>query len=588
MRRDWRLPALFALWLGSGFGQVTPALGVPPRRPNVVLIMTDDMGHGDLGVHGNPVIKTPHLDRLAGQSVRLTRFHVSPVCSPTRSSLLTGRYNDRTRVVDTFIGRSMMDPAEVTLAEMLGALGYRTGIFGKWHLGDCYPLRAIDHGFQEALVLKGGGIGQPADLPGGSSYFDPVLLHNGKPEKQSGYCSDVYTDAAIQYIEQGRGQDRPFFVYLAYNCPHDPLQVPESYRKPYAEADLSTERFPHVGYPLPRQALTDQTARVYGMITNIDDNVGRLLARLDALGLARDTLVIFLTDNGPAHPRYTSGMRGLKGTVYDGGIRVPGFLRWPGALPAGREIDRIAAHIDIAPTVLEACGAAPPHDVRFDGVSLWPLLTGRVAAADWPDRTLYFQWHRGDAPERFRAFAAREQRYKLVRAEGPTAPNPSAIELFDMEADPFEMKNVAADRPEVVERLKSAYSAWFDNVSRTRGYDPPRIHLGSPRENPTTLTRQDWRGPRAGWGPDGLGFWEVDAERAFHATVSLTLQPPRAAGVAHLKLGATSLEEPVDAGATNCTFEAVALPVGPGRFEVWVEVGGSSFGVWSADVQQSD
>ena len=571
-----------------GLGSTVAAAPQPePRRPNVLVILTDDMGHGDLGVHGNPVIKTPHLDRLAHESVRLTRFFVSPVCSPTRSSLLTGRYNYRTRIVDTFNGRSMMDPAEVTLAEMLGGSGYRTGIFGKWHLGDCYPMRPIDQGFQEALVLRGGGIGQPSDPPGGTSYFDPVLQHNGKPEKCAGYCSDVYTDAAIDYIQKGRSDARPFFVYLAFNCPHDPLEVPESYRLKYSGADLSNARFPQAGHPMAGPINADATARLYGMVTNIDDNVGRLLARLDELGLARDTIVLFLTDNGPAFPRYVSGMRGLKGTVYDGGIRVPAFLRWAGKLPAGREVDRIVAHIDVVPTLLEACGVARPEGVTLDGVSLWPLVTGRVDAAAWPDRTLFFQWHRGDAPERFRAFAARGQKFKLVRAEGATAPVPPAFELFDVEADPFELHDIAAARPEVVARLKRAYSEWFDDVSRGRGYDPPRIHLGSPRENPTTLTRQDWRGPRAG-GPDPLGYWEVDVERPVRVNVSLTLRPPRGASVAHLKLGKTSRAKPLEAGATTCVFEAVDLAAGPGRLEAWVDLPGATHGVWSVEVQQRD
>lgn len=575
---------VLAVGLGSS---IAAAPQPPPRRPNVLVILTDDMGHGDLGVHGNPVIKTPHLDRLAHESVRLTRFFVSPVCSPTRSSLLTGRYNYRTRIVDTFNGRSMMDPAEVTLAEMLGGSGYRTGIFGKWHLGDCYPMRPIDQGFQEALVLRGGGIGQPSDPPGGSSYFDPVLQHDGKPEKRAGYCSDVYTDAAIDYIQQGRSDVRPFFVYLAFNCPHDPLEVPGSYLRKYSGVDLSKARFPQAGHPLAGPIPADATARLYGMVTNIDDNVGRLLARLDELGLARDTIVLFLTDNGPAFPRYTSGLRGLKGTVYEGGIRVPAFLRWPGKLPAGKEVDRIAAHIDVVPTLLEACSVAQPAGVALDGVSLWPLVTGRVEAAAWPDRTLFFQWHRGDAPERFRAFSARGQKFKLVRAEGPTAPVPSAFELFDVEADPFELHDVSAARPEVVARLKQAYSDWFDDVSRTHGYDPPRIRLGSPRENPTTLTRQDWRGPRAG-GPDVLGYWEVDVERPVRVNVTLTLRPPRGACVAHLKVGRTSREKPLDAGATACVFESVDLAAGPGRLEAWLEQAGATHGVWSVEVSQRD
>src|SRR5947208_2923223 len=212
MVRTWLAIAVAMLGHAPAWTQTPPT----PRRPNIVLIMADDMGHGDLGVHGNPIIRTPYLDRLAKQSVRFKNFYVSPVCSPTRASLLTGRYNYRTGVVDTFLGRSLMHPDEVTLAELLAAAGYRTGIFGKWHLGDNFPLRAMDQGFRETLVVKGGGIGQPSDPPGGSSYFDPVLQRNGKQVQKKGYCSDVFTDAAIDFI--AKNKDGPFFVYLAFNA----------------------------------------------------------------------------------------------------------------------------------------------------------------------------------------------------------------------------------------------------------------------------------------------------------------------------------------------------------------------------------
>src|SRR5438552_8436757 len=195
------------------------------RVANVVILLADDQGYGDLGCHGNPKIQTRHLDKLASQSVELKYFYVSPVCAPTRASLMTGRYNYRTGVVDTFLGRAQMFGDEVTLAEMLRAAGYRTGIFGKWHLGDNFPLRAMDQGFEESLVHRGGGIGQPSDPPGGSSYFDPLLQHNGRLTEEKGYCSDVFTDAALEFIEQQRGG--PFFVYLAFNAPHTPLQVPD-------------------------------------------------------------------------------------------------------------------------------------------------------------------------------------------------------------------------------------------------------------------------------------------------------------------------------------------------------------------------
>ncbi|MBX6314067.1 MAG: arylsulfatase [Isosphaeraceae bacterium] len=562
------------------------------KRPNVVLIMSDDQGYGDLGSHGNPVIKTPNLDRLARQGVQLTRFHVCPVCSPTRASLLTGRYNYRTRVVDTYLGRSMMDPAEVTLAEMLAAAGYRTGIFGKWHLGDNYPLRPIDQGFQEALVHKGGGIGQPSDPPGGGSYFDPLLQHNGQTVATQGYCSDVYTDAALRFIEQDR--ERPFFVYLAFNAPHAPLQVPKKYLKMYDSLDLSPAAFPRVGQPLPAKLDHDMIARVYGMVTNLDDNIGRLLARLDALGLAEETIVVFLTDNGPQQARYNAGMRGRKGSVYEGGIHVPCFIRWTGKIPEGRQVDRIAAHIDLAPTLLELCDVGAPKGVQLDGRSLVPLLGIEAQAGTWPDRTLYFQWHRGDVPGLGRACAALEQRWKLVQPAG-AAPERAAAsdryELYDLEADPYEQHDVAAEHPEIVERLRKGYEAWFRDVSATRGYDPPRIVLGTSHENPSVLTRQDWRGPKAGWTPESLGFWEVQVGAAGNYRITLHIAPAPTARTARVRFRGVERAAPVADGATSITIGPLHLEPGPGRLEAWVEAepeGGKPIGVQFAEVERID
>lgn len=538
-------------------GAVRAAEGPPAaKRPNVLLILTDDQGYGDLGCHGNDKIRTPNLDRLAARSVELTHFYVSPVCAPTRASLLTGRYNYRTRAIDTYLGRAMMDPDEVTLAEYLGPAGYRTGIFGKWHLGDNYPMRPIDQGFQEALVHKGGGIGQPSDLPGGTHYLDPVLLHNGQPEKQAGYCMDVYTDAAMRFIKANR--DRPFFAYLATNLPHGPLEVPEKYVEPYKAIGLET-----------------RVARLYGMIASIDENVGRLLERLKALGLEDNTIVLFMTDNGAQDPRFAAGLRGLKGSVYDGGIRVPCFIRWPARLRAGR-MDRVAAHIDIVPTLLDACGLPRPAEPKLDGLDLLPLLDGR--AGDWPDRTIYAQWHRGDEPVLYRNCMARSERYKLVDGK----------ELYDMAADPGEAKDVAAAHPETVAAMRAGYEAWFKDVSATRGYAPPRIRLGARQENPTTLTRQDWRGPQAGWAADSLGYWEVEVAGPGKFEVTLRFPPARTEREAHFKLGGADLKMTLAQGADTCVFEAVRLDAGPGRLEAWLDTDGKSVGVHTVDVKRLD
>jgi arylsulfatase A-like enzyme len=467
---------------------------------------------------------------------------------------------------------------------MLARAGYRTGIFGKWHLGDNYPLRAIDQGFQEALVHNGGGIGQPADPPG-NRYFDPVLQHNGKAVKTKGYCSDIFTDAALQYI--ARPSDKPFFVYLAFNCPHTPLQVPERYAAPYRKMNLAHDQFPRIGHPLPGKANQEEIARVYGMVTNIDDNLGRLFAKLEALKLADNTLVIFLTDNGPQQVRYNGGLLQRKTSVHEGGIRVPCFVRWPARLKGGRKVSQIAAHIDIAPTVLEACGVDRPKGVKFDGRSVLPLLRGDKV--DWPNRTLYFQWHRGDVPQLNRACAARSSRYKLVQPlgiDGRPLPEKLTFKLYDMLRDPLEMKDIAAEKPEVVAQMRRDYEAWFKDVSSTRGYAPPRIHLGAPQENPTTLTRQDWRGPRAGWGPRSLGHWEVHVARSGRYTITLRFAPLETDGKAHFALAGVTKEQALKKGATRCVLEGVELKQGPGRLEAWLAEEKGTKGVQYVDVKR--
>ena len=583
------VPAILAWAMCVGFGAPGSASGAE-ARPNILLIMTDDQGYGDLGVHGNPKIRTPNLDRFARESVRLKSFYVSPVCSLTRASLMTGRYNYRTGVVDTYAGRSLMHPGETTIAEVLAAAGVShfrdlRQVASGW---TTRPMRPIDQGFQEALVIKGGGIGQASDPPGGTSYFDPILQHNGRSQKYQGYCSDIYTTAAIDFL--GAGGDRPFFAYLAFNCPHDPLEAPAAELATYKSMNLAPDELPKPDQPIlpPSKSKADSIARVYAMVTNIDTNVGRVLSALEARGLARDTIVIFLTDNGPAQMRFNAGLRGWKGTVYDGGIHVPFYIRWPARFPSGRLVDRIAAHIDVFPTLLEACGVAKPDGLRLDGRSLLPLLSGG-SDVDWPDRTLFFQWHRGDRPQPDRAFAARSQMYKLLRPEPPfesrTVP---PLALFDMESDPGEQHNIAAEQPQVVERMHAEYLAWFKDVASTRGFEPIRIQIGGGRENPTILTRQDWRGPRAGWGPNDQGHWEVDVSRAGQFEVTLRLTSRRFRTVAHLLLRGVGRELDLKPGTAECTFHDVPWTAGPGRLEAWVEGNRATAGPLDVTIRRLD
>jgi len=559
-------------------------------RPNVVLIVTDDQGFGELGVTGNPVVHTPNIDKLAGQSVSLTQYHVMPVCSPTRACLMTGRYNYRSGVVDTFLGRSMMDPAETTVAQLFKAGGYRTGIFGKWHLGDNYPMRAMDRGFDESLVLNGGGLAQPGDPPDPAdergAYFNATLRHNGQWVKTDGYVSDVITGAAIRFIETNR--DRPFLCYLPFNCPHAPHQVPDEYRSRYSGRDLGPDAFPKAGQPMAPRRDNDDIARVYGMIENIDDNVGRLLARLDELKLSDNTIVILFSDNGcQQHNGYNAGLRGWKGTPFEGGIHQFCFVRWPAQLQAGRKVDRITSVIDWTPTLLDLCGVEKPADVKFDGRSIAPLLRGQ--SADWPDRTLFFQWHRGDAPERYRAFATRSQEWKLVQPAGaaPKWDGKAHFMLFNIADDPYEQHDLAAKDPEIVARLKSAYDGWFDDVTGKRDYStPPRIALGTSHEDPVLLSRQDWRGPDADWSPAARGYWEVNVSADSVCDVVVRFDAIKTDQTVALTCGTLSARQPAKAGHDRATFKAVHLPAGPQRIEATIGQGATAVGANYLEVKR--
>lgn len=451
----------------QGVPQRTPApAAARAPRPNIVVFLADDLGFGDLACHGNPTVKTPQLDAFARDAVELTRFHVSPVCSPTRASLMTGRYNFRTGVADVFGKATIMDPAETTLAEALRAAGYATGLFGKWHLGDDPEHSPNAQGFGEALTFPG-----PA-MPA-KNYFDPVLRHNNKPEKYRGYCLDVFTDAALAFIKAHR--NRPFFCYLPSNLIHTPLAVAPELTAEYDSAGLG-----------------ESTAKIYGMIRNVDNNFGRVRAALRELGLEDNTLLIFFSDNGPCSgskpfDRHMAGLRGLKGTVYENGIRTPCFARWPAGFAGAKKMERLAGHIDLLPTILEACGAPPPAGVKLDGRSLLPLL--KNPAAPWPERTLFFQWDSGQVPRRGHAWTAVTERWKLVQPTGMDSPQqqhirdsyarlcelqgrrenssiegPARCELYDVAADPGETRDLAAVHPEIVGKMKKEYEAWFDEV----------------------------------------------------------------------------------------------------------------------------
>jgi len=456
------MPALLALLAGPAMAQPAKETNTASAgKPNIVFILADDLGYGDLGCHDNRQVKTPHLDSFAHAAVEFTHFHVSPVCSPTRASLMTGRYNFRTGVCDVSGKATMMDPSELTIAECLKKGGYATGIFGKWHLGDDAEHNPNAQGFDEALVHRGAAMHQ---------YFNPELLHNGTPKKYDGYCMDIFTDAAIEFVKKNRA--KPFFVYLPANLIHTPLQpVPE----------LAAE-FDALG-------LSDNTQKIYGMIRSVDNSFGKLRATLRELGLEDDTLLIFTSDNGPCSgskplDRHMAGLHGLKGTVYENGIRVPCFMRWPNGFKSPAKATKLAAHIDMMPTILEACGL--PATPKLDGRSLLPLL--RNPSAKWKDRSVFFQWDSGQQPRRGHAFTVLTEKWKLVQPCGMDAPGQRHIrdryaelcglqgrggrsiegvpryELYDIAADPGETRDLASQHPDIVERMKQEYEQWFTEV----------------------------------------------------------------------------------------------------------------------------
>ncbi|MCX6955132.1 MAG: arylsulfatase [Verrucomicrobia bacterium] len=423
-------------------------------RPNILFIITDDQGYGDISAHGNPVLKTPHLDALRAQSVRFTDFQVSPTCAPTRSAIMTGRHEFKNGVTHTILERERLTLTATTLAEVLKSAGYSTGIFGKWHLGDEAAYQPGRRGFDEVFIHGGGGIGQTypgscGDAPG-NTYFDPAILHNGVFEKTKGYCTDVFFAQATKWIEGAKARGGPFFAYVATNAPHAPYTArPE-------DAALYRGKAPD-----------EATANFFGMIHNIDENVGRLLAKLDEWGIARDTLVVFMNDNGGVVGTkvFNAGMRAQKGTPWLGGVRAASFWRWPARWrPA--DVAALAAHIDIFPTLAEITGAKLNEAARaqVEGRSLVPLLEQREAP--WGDRVLFThvgRWAKGSDPAlaKYRNCAARDARWKIVAMAGGATPQ---WQLFDLPADPGEQRDVAKEHPEVVSRLAAGYEAWWREV----------------------------------------------------------------------------------------------------------------------------
>ena len=505
--------------------------------PNVILIITDDQGYGDLSFNGNPNIITPALDNFAAESVRFNNFYVSPVCAPTRSSLMTGRYSLRTGVRDTYNGGAIMSSSEVTLAEMLKQANFTTGIFGKWHLGDNYPSRPSDQGFDESLIHLAGGMGQVGDFTNyfkkDTSYFDPILWHNNEQKPYKGYCSDIFTENAIEFIEKNK--NNPFFCYLSFNAPHNPLQVPDEYYQAYKTLDPTDGIDPEL-IPIEKisEKTKDNTRKVYAMVTNIDDNLKKLFNKVDELGIKDNTIVIFMTDNGPQHARYVAGMKGRKSSVYNGGIRVPFFLRFPAMFSGNQEVNQITAHIDLLPTLSRLCNVEMPRDRKIDGRSFIPSINGEKL----PERSFFSYWTR-KYPELFNNIALQRGQFKLIGKTDYNSPIEN-FELYDTYNDPFEKNNLVTQKKSIALSLKKEmHQTFLELVNSENLKNPPRIMLGSDFENPVYLNRNDAGGQRAVWNQEqAYSFWKVDINKeGLYDLKFKFLKPLPANGNMYLEIG---------------------------------------------------
>lgn len=538
-------PVWITAWL------LVAAIASAADRPNIVLVMTDDQGYGDLGHTGNPVVKTPHLDSLAAESSSLTDYHVAPTCSPTRASLLTGHWTDRTGAWHTIDGRSLLRDDEITIARMLADAGYATGQFGKWHLGDNFPYRPEDRGFAEVYRHGGGGVGQTPDV-WDNSYFDGAYFRNGEVVPAKGFCTDVFFDQARKFIREQATKKQPFFVYIPTNAAHGPLHCPQKYMDLYPDLPLATAAF-------------------FGMITNVDDNIGETRALLRELGIADNTIFIFTTDNGTAGGEkvFNAGMRGQKGSEYEGGHRVPFIAHWPaGGWNKKHANDTLCHAVDVVPTLLEVTGAAKPESVALDGLSLRRLLDPSVDGSGWPhERMLVTDSQRVDDPVKWKQTAVMSGSWRLVNGK----------ELYDIASDPGQKKDVAGKHPDRVRAMAAFYDAWWAELEPTFTRTA-EIYLGHKDHPVVSLTSHDWmRSGQTPWNQRQIrtaegyqsgkagkktvhrGHWAVKALKRGPYTVSLRRWPAEADHP--IAAGLPPGENVAGAAKAFRTHEGRALPI---------------------------
>ncbi|MBU2950930.1 arylsulfatase [Tamlana agarivorans] len=450
------------------FNGLAQSKSLKNSRPNIILVMTDDQGMGDLACMGNKVLKTPHIDAFYNDSMRFTDFQVSPTCAPTRAALMSGRRPFEVGVTHTILQRERMALDVFTMPQALQSAGYKTGLFGKWHLGDEEEYLPTSRGFDEVLMHGAGGIGQTryGDFPPNEEnlYFDNILLHNDKIVQTKGFCTDVFFDAAEAWIKKQEDSEQPYFAYVALNAPHAPLVAPEKYKK----------RFLDLGYD-------KGTAGRYGMIENIDDNFGEMMKKLEAWGALDNTLVIFMTDNGATHLKgslngekithFNANLRGSKNSPFEGGTHVPAFWYWKGKLGTGVDINALTSHIDMYQTFCEMAGVKLPKKMQdLSGRSLVPLLEN--PKAKWEDRELFVhcgRWAAGKREEaKFQKAAIRTEVWRFDNNN----------QLFNIPNDPSEKRDVSAQHPEVIAQLRTAYDAWWEGVK------PLMVNEGLPKVEP--------------------------------------------------------------------------------------------------------
>ena len=557
--------------MGLGGLAVTARVSLGARasratRPNVVLVLTDDQGYGDLSCHGNPVVKTPNLDKLHAQSVRFTDYHVAPMCTPTRGELLTGMQAFRNGAVFVCQGKSMFRRGIASMADMFKATGYATGHFGKWHLGDNAPYRPQDRGFDETVHHGAWGITSLADhwL---NDYNDDIYEHNGTRKPYKGYCTDVWFDEAMKWMAKKQAAKRPFFCYLPTNVPHWPHIVDKKY------ADMCKGN------------------SFLGMIAQFDMNMGRLEQFLVKSGLRDNTILIFMTDNGTAagHRIFNAGMRGHKTEYYEGGHRVPFFLRWPAAgLDKPRDVGDLTHSTDVLPTLLEMCNIKKPAGARFDGMSLAGLITGKGESQKLPDRKIVIQYRDFARPG-----AVLWKKWRLVHDR----------ELYNLADDPGQKTNVIDKHPEVAQSLRAHYAEWRREMAPLQK-QVNTISIGVASEQETFLSSANWIGSYAdswhnlrGRGAKN-GYWDLRVERSGRYKVELygwpkgagaamdtsfKKQPARAVAGARLKVGDIELKKKAAPGDLSVTFTVSLKKGDKPRFQSWYtdkagkDLGGSYF-----------